>query len=71
MEVVRIYPKKCNLSKALAQEKLEWRNKVQEAYPTSFDDDDDVTVWILVNPVHLSQFRCKSGFMQLVKLSFQ
>ena len=33
MEVIRIDLKKCNLSKDLAQDRLEWRNKIHVADP--------------------------------------
>ena len=46
MEVVTIDLKKCNLSKDLAQNRPEWRNRILVANPTQlgqgFDDDDKV-----------------------------
>ena len=45
MKVLRIDLKKCNLSKGLAQDRSEWRNRIHVADPTQlgqgFDDDDD------------------------------
>ena len=45
MEIIHLDLKKCNLSKDLAQDRTEWRNKIHVADSTElgqgFDDDDD------------------------------